>query len=71
MFSRRRRQRNTKSETERQKAVAGEDRRGETLPESPPEGSSIPTSGVSINITIKTSTISISIFVIHFIPLIV
>jgi hypothetical protein len=37
-------------------AAAGGDWRGETPPESPPEGSSIPPSGVSINTTIKIST---------------
>ena len=41
------------------------------LPESPPVGSSIPPPEVSIITTVKTSTISITIFVIHFIPLIV
>ena len=71
MFSRGRRPQTEKPESERQKATAGEDWRGETPPESPPEVFSIPPSGVSINTTVKTSTISITIFVIHFIPLIV
>ena len=70
-FSRGRRWRNTELETERQKAAAGEDRRGKRhrnhLRKAPP----FPPSGVSINTTVKTSTISITIFVIHFIPLIV
>ena len=36
------RRKNTKPRNRRQKAAAGEDRRGATPPESPPEGSSIP-----------------------------
>jgi hypothetical protein len=36
--------------------AAGGDWRGETPPESPPEGSSIPLSGVSINTTVKINT---------------
>jgi hypothetical protein len=57
---------NTK--TESLPAIIGEDWREETPLESPLEGSSIPPSDVSIG---KISTISISIFVIHLIPLIV
>ena len=62
-----------KHKTMKQKIEGYRPRRseGETPPESPPEVFSIPPSGVSINTTSKTSTISITIFVIHFIPLIV
>ena len=64
-----------KPEIERQKAAAGEDRRGVNAAGITSGGLLHPPSGVSINTTAKTSTISITIsitiFVIDFIPRIV